>query len=259
MKKLQKSLALLLALVFGLISLTAALAACTPQEQPDETPTPTIDAQEDDVTPDVDTPDEAPDNEPVDADTPDDSVIDNSDARGSIQTGDWDGDVFTNEWVNISFNLPEGWTALTSEQLQTQMQAGMGAFEDEGTAAVQEAAMARTVYDFSVMGTLGIPNIIATYENVSFSPLTANLTANDYYETAKLQFKGAMGIALGDAEEIEIAGETYIMCSADVAAGAMFQSYYFRKLDGAMITFIATYAADGEAEIADFFASFTAA
>jgi hypothetical protein len=261
MKKLQKVLPLLLAL-----ALVFSLAACAPKdgaEQPSVTDTPVA------APPDVETPEETvPEDEVTPEDIPNDlgynevtPPVDNSAARGAIQAGSWDGDTFTNEWVNIRFTLPSDWSALSAEEMQAQIELGLAAAGmDESAAAMQEAAMARSLNDFTIMGTLGVPNISATYENTEGNPLTANLGAEEYYNVLKLQLS-SMGVEFSEPEDIVIAGETYLLGKGSIAIGeaAMYQSFYLRKLDGATIIFAATYMDDSEAAVNDFFASITPA
>ncbi|MDR1330139.1 MAG: hypothetical protein LBK23_11120 [Oscillospiraceae bacterium] len=251
MKKLQKVLPLLLAL-----ALVFSLAACAPKdgaEQPSATP--------DAATPDVEAPEETvPEDEPTPENGPND-LGDNSAARGAIQAGSWDGDVFTNEWVNISFTLPSDWSALSAEEMQAQIELGLAAAGvDESAAAMQEAAMARSLNDFTIMGALAVPSVTATYENTEGNPLTANLGAEEYFNMLKLQLS-SMGIEFGEPEDIVIAGETYLLGKGSIAYGdiSMYQSFYLRKLDGAIVMFTAMYMDDSEAAVSDFFASITPA
>jgi hypothetical protein len=256
MKRIQKTLSLILALALTL-SLAFALSACAPKDDGgDTTPTPVSEAPEtppEEALPEETTPDTVTPEEENDDETP----ADNSEARGAIQSGAWNGDVFTNEWVNISFTLPDGWRALTEDEIRAQMELGLSAAGGDASQALQEAAMARTANDFVIAGALGVPSITATYENISYSPLTANLNADEYFEAMKLQLSG-MGFDFGDTSEVQIAGETYYLCEASLAVMEgvnMYQRFYLRKLDGAIVMFAATFMSENLAEVDDFFAS----
>ncbi|MDR2421148.1 MAG: hypothetical protein LBD49_03465 [Oscillospiraceae bacterium] len=260
MKKTKKSLLLPLALALA-FSLSFALCACSSGDS-DATPPPSAAAETPDTeTPEVETPAaETPDTETPEV-SPEETPTADSDARGAMQTGAWDGGTFANEWANISFALPEGWTSLSEDEIAANVKAQIdlsvaSSGGDESIRAMLEAQFAGTVMDFVLYGPAQqMPTVTATYVNAASSPLTENLDAEAYTSLTTQQL-AAGGFAFGETSETEIAGEKYITVkgSLPILDSTMYQDLYVRTLDGAMILLTIGYsdstAADAEAFLA---------
>ncbi|MDR0906629.1 MAG: hypothetical protein LBN00_10755 [Oscillospiraceae bacterium] len=183
-------------------------------------------------------------------------------AQGSIRTGTWSENTFTNEWINIKVTLPDGWRALTAEELQQSVGAGEEIIVNNGTnQAALDVAKMRTAYDFSVMAEVGVPNAMLMYENLALSPLTKNLDESGYFDSMKTQFEAMadLGYSVLESDETVIAGEKYFVGKLSLMDGAAYQNYYFRKFDGAMIGVILTFTADTQADAESFISSITKA
>ncbi|MDR2615211.1 MAG: hypothetical protein LBC28_01390 [Oscillospiraceae bacterium] len=253
----KRTLSLLLALVLT-FSLAFTLSACAPNDVGgDTTPTPVSkvpEASPVETTPDAATPEETtPDEKTPGETTPDVAPPDASAARGAIQTGVWDGDTFTNEWLNISFTLPDGWTAHAEDEFRERMKLELAA--TGGDVSRVETTDTRITRDFSLI--LNSFTVIgSTYLNYSDDPQVSHYGAERYLSalTSDLSSKGA---EVGEAEEVKLAGETYVSATALLGTGSanMHLRLYVRKLDDAFVMLTATYTDRSEAAVNDFFAS----
>jgi hypothetical protein len=176
--------------------------------------------------------------------------------RGA-ETGSWSEDrlSFTNEWANFRFDLPDGWRALSAEEMETQLSAGEDILVNDGTNRTAiDVALFRTAYDFIVTTEDGLPNAIVAYENLALVPGAGSVDAEGYYEILKPQLLAITSMAyteVGTSVEI-IAGEEYYVGTFAVSGGIFYQDYYLRKVGKVIMSIIVTYTEDTAADAADF-------
>ena len=112
--------------------------------------------------------------------------------RGDIRQGTWseDGLVFTNEWSNIKFTMPEvGYTKTSPEQMDELMLAEIEARGFDST--LKETASTLLLFDFMVAGeATSNPSITLTYENIKKNPtIPVETDATAYLDSVKAQFE----------------------------------------------------------------------
>ena len=182
--------------------------------------------------------------------------------KGDIQQGAWsaDGKVFTNEWSNLKFTMPdEGYVALAKEQIDEMMQAGMEATGQKGTVA--DIAMMRIVYDFVISAAdTGTPNVTLAYENVGNNAATKNIDENGYFDAMQTQFEqvAAQGLTYTELgrSTATIAGIEWKSSSYSLNDIAN-QDYYLHLSDGYMWQLIITYDSNFEQAAKDLIAGIT--
>lgn len=182
--------------------------------------------------------------------------------KGAIQGGTWDGSTFTNEWSNIKMELPSEFTAATAEEIQAGIADANEVMVNDGMdKASIDASQLKTLYDFSVSADDGLSSLMLMYENLSFSSATSGYTAEDYYKATKDGLLALTDFGYTEVSKTtgKIAGEEYIKATFSVFDGLMFQDYYIRKLDGAIVGFISTYTEETEAKVNNLVNSITAA
>jgi hypothetical protein len=184
-------------------------------------------------------------------------------SKGSIQTGAWseDGTTFTNEWSNIKLLLPEGYRALSPEEIEQTVGMGEEVMVNDGNKTDYDAAKMRTAYDFILATDIGVPNIMLMYENIGINPLTKNIDESGYFDllTEQLKAADAFSYEVTGTETREIAGTSYMVGMITLADGAAFQDYYINKLDDVIIILNATYTADTRDMAMELIASIEAA
>ena len=169
-------------------------------------------------------------------------------AQTNISAGVWENNSFTNSWSDISFSLPNGFTALTHDK----MQAILGTKEEvlvNGSISEAYVNMSEvsTFYDFVLYGDDLITSVMVSYENMLFDN-RRSLTPEKYFDMVKAQL-GDMELRDIEYEFVdsysnaEIAGEEYQVLQTFIR-DMFYQDYYVRKFDNAMIVFTATYKYD---------------
>jgi len=162
--------------------------------------------------------------------------------RGSpLVTGEWDGDVFTNEWTNITFELPQGFHIVSTDEFD------MGRSE---------------VYDFLIRKDDDMEVSIALfYIDVTFGE-QAEHTAEDYLNIMREQLAHSRHtFTFADEFEHEtIAGKEYAVMRSVVAVNAdpadtFLQDGYAHRFVNTMIVILTTYAEDTRVYIDEFISS----
>ncbi len=192
------------------------------------------------------TPSPSPSPSPSTLPSPDDGVM----ARGT-----WDGNVYTNEDVALRFELPDGWTYYSDEQLADLMGVDNDLLADEDRWLL-EAAQLTTVYDMMAINETTGANVVVVYENLKMTPGGTDATIDQYIEAVKMQMEQ---IASFDYEFVstisaDIAGNSYKGISmAEKSYGFTSDSYY-RLQDDYLIG--VTVTAMGDTSAADILAYF---
>jgi hypothetical protein len=186
-------------------------------------------------------------------------------AKGKIQLGSWseDGGTFTNEWSNIKFTLPEGWSAMTEDELNQLLAAGADILVNDGAVSQAELDLSglKTAYDFGVYTGLGMPNVMLTYENLSLTLGAGNLDEQGYYDVLKEQILAvdSLGLVETGVYDKTIGDEKYLVGSFEALDGLYVQDYYIRKDGGVIIAFIVTYNTETRPQADVFMAAITPA
>ncbi|MDR0287832.1 MAG: hypothetical protein LBI03_09060 [Clostridiales bacterium] len=178
--------------------------------------------------------------------------------KGSIKAGSWDGDTFSNDWSNIKFTLPEGFRALTPDELQQTFESANDIAVNDGSQEKIDITSMKSLFDFMVYGSDQASNVIVCYENVKLTTNGSKMDAEGYYNVLKGQLDSSQYTFL-PSSSAEVAGETYFLGSAslnDATEEAVFQDYYIRKYQDAFITIIASYRESAKDEITGFIQSF---
>jgi hypothetical protein len=163
--------------------------------------------------------------------------------------GSWNDDVYTNEFADIRFTLPEGWLAATDEEIANLMGLAAETLEDEDKWAV-EAAKLTTVYDMMAQDPATGNNIIVMFENLSMVIGGTSMSEEDYLKSAKEQVASMslMDYTFNEPYHTEIGGVQYLTSRADSADIGLSQYYLMHKQDKYMVALIVTIFDETDAE-----------
>ena len=160
--------------------------------------------------------------------------------KTNIRTGTWVGDVYANQWANITFTLPSDYNSIK-----------INAFEVPGQ-----------IQDFLFVN--NDQSLVVSLTYVILSDKTQKgQTAEDYLNIVKQQLAASANknyIFANDFETVIIAGEEYIVMRSEFSfketptVTINYQDGYVRKFDNVFIVFIITYTDDTK-ESADSFLS----
>ena len=171
------------------------------------------------------------------------SNVDNTANVGTTETkkeiarGKWEDNVYTSEFAELKFTLPEGWTRSTDEEIAAMMQLGATMLEDEGKYNA-EIAKLTSVYDMLAKSADQTSNIQVMMEKVA-------LSADEYAETLKTSLE-QLSYNIGETTEKTIGGNTYkaVTATVDISGMKMEQSYYVRKEGDYIVGIIVTASGD---------------
>ena len=161
------------------------------------------------------------------------------------EAGVWSDNVYTNSSLGITFNLPEGWSYGTSEELaalQSQGSEIAGTSEEE-----MDAVNDRMIYDFYIYSADGSENVIMMAEDLS---KYGDITAKQYIDIVSAQLTGldseAVSYEISDTKEIKLGNSTFVTMAADaVYSGVNVHQYYaVTEMSGQLITMIITAPAE---------------
>ena len=166
-----------------------------------------------------------------------------SDTENWSEKGNWDGNVYSNEWLNITFVLPEGYIIMQTDSLS-------------------DAPLHLVTYDFCIAAEDDSVIIALTYFNVSFAE-AQDETAESYYEKVKAQLANNPNRTriYPESYEIEnIAGTEYLVMRLEYydhhnPTEVRYQDSYVCRWDDAIVVFIATHAEEARKSIDAFFTS----
>lgn len=160
--------------------------------------------------------------------------------KKEISRGTWEGDVYTSEFAELKFTLPEGWTRSTDEEIAATMQLGADVLADEGKYQ-SEISKLKNVYDMMAKSADQTSNIQVMMEKTAYD-------ADTYAASLKkgLEEVQQLDYTVGDATETTIGGNTYkaVTATVEMSGVSMEQSYYIRTEGDYMVAIIVTSAGD---------------
>jgi hypothetical protein len=171
-------------------------------------------------------------------------------AKGGIQTGTWSADetVFTNEWSNIRFTVPEGYRAYSAEEVQAVVGAGADMLVNEGSMNQTQADISqmRSAYDFMVSNDISFPSVFLMYENLNIQTLLMGVSPEEYFDALVTQMMSveSFGYEEVSRSDATLAGESWFVGTVSASGGMLYQDYFIRKLDGAIAAVCLTYSED---------------
>ena len=155
-------------------------------------------------------------------------------------TGNWDGDIFTNEWTGITFELPPGFSV----------------FENSSSAPGSFAE------DFMIFNKDLEVVISLTYHDVARGEKQKH-SAEDYLDITREQLAGSTTKTYTFAEPYEnatIAEREYVLMSGELfnnddPTKVLNMDGYAHRFVGTMMVFIAVYRDDSKGVVTDFLGS----
>lgn len=160
--------------------------------------------------------------------------------KKEISRGKWEDNVYTSDFAELKFTLPEGWTRSTDEEIAAMMQLGAAMLEDEGKYNA-EIAKLTSVYDMLAKSADQTSNIQVMMEKVP-------LSADEYAETLKKNLASLEQLSynIGETTETTIGGNTYkaVNATVEISGMKMEQSYYVRREGDYIVGIIVTASGD---------------
>lgn len=160
--------------------------------------------------------------------------------------GEWNNNVYTNDFLGLKYNLPEGWTYSSEEEIAKMMNVGTELLNDDQKVAAEIAELSGVYYMVAQNPTKG-NNV-----NIFSEKQLTDVTTKDYIEALKTQLLALQSMdyeVVGTSKEKIGNIETDTLTLNVEASGVkIMQKYYIYKIDKYMIGIIAT-SVEGETGI----------
>lgn len=159
-----------------------------------------------------------------------------------VSRGEWNGNQYANDFAKVKFNLPEGWTKATDEEIANLMNVGVEMLNEEQQ-KLAEIAEQTTVYCMVVND----PSTSASVMIMLEKP-TLKVTPEYYLTSVKQQLEAvdSMEYTLGEQYTKNVGGEEYIAMDATVANYPVAQSYYVKAEGDYILAIIITTTEEGQ-------------
>ena len=155
-------------------------------------------------------------------------------ARGVID----ENNVYTSEYADITFKLPEGWAFSTDEQIANMMSVGVEALNDEKD-NLEKILEQTALYDMVANDQTTGASVM-----VMFEKSLMNVNEEYYLNNVKKGLETVTNMGYEVSDEItkeKVGGKEYSSITAKVPAYNMVQKYYVEKKGDYFIGMIITY------------------
>ena len=159
---------------------------------------------------------------------------------------------FESEYLNLRFEVPDGFIMATEEEIFGMMSFGADAVGVDRKSI--DYARITTVYEMMVSAPEGTPNIIVMVEKLPQD----NITLEQYFDAVLTQLSG-LNYQFGEITSIELLGQSYqqLISTHEMNGRALSQKYMLRLIDDRVVGFIATSTPDTEDELDTLIQAFT--
>lgn len=167
--------------------------------------------------------------------------------------GEWNDNVYTNEFLGLKFKLPEGWTYASDEEIADMMNLGTEFLNDDQKVAAEVSKLTSAYYMVA-----NDPNTGNNVSIISEKPVMEVSTEN-YMNQLKAQLSAVESInyEIGETSKEKIADREYdtLTASASMSGVKITQKYYIYKMDKYFIGIITT-STTGETALNEMIKSF---
>ncbi len=162
-----------------------------------------------------------------------------SEGNAAVDRGSWDGDVFTSKFASLRFTKPDGWTAVSEEELASLMGIAKDILDEENKWIIESAKL-KVIFDMVARDEITGNNVIVQYENLLSNPVAASMSGTEYLELLKKQMESLdeMDYSFDVPYSAAIAEIDFTGIHASEAGLGYEQYFYVRKQESYMVTII---------------------
>ncbi len=187
-----------------------------------------------------------------DSDDDDDSEKSGGFVRGEVNDG-----VYTNDFIGLTFEIPDGWEVLSYDEIKATMDVGLNA---GGSDFEADALLNSTTYDLVARDAYKGESVMIIVEDLSKYPST--FTSEDFMKAAKISTEYTLpDVNIDwdlDGEKDTLCGIEFDVYSMEAEVEAygisMTQEYHITEKDGYMI--VVTYSGTSLSEYEDSYTDF---
>ena len=163
-----------------------------------------------------------------------DEVVENDEV--GISLGTWEGSVYTNDFLNLTYNLPQNWVKYSDEEIAEIMNLG-AEIVTNGNEFLKEVSKLTSVYYIFTQDLETNNNVSVYSEKVVY-----DFDVEYYLTQVKNQLESLTDInyVIGENSSANIDGVEYTTLDVSVAGLPILQKYYVRKQGKYFVGIIAT-------------------
>ncbi len=162
----------------------------------------------------------------------------NQEETANISRGTWVDNVYTNDFINIKFNMPETWAKYSDEEIATLMNIGTEMLTDDQK-KLAELTEQNGLYCMVSNDPATGANVILLLEKPALK-----VTPEFYLKSVKTQLESVttMTYTLGDIYNTKVADQDFYAINATATANnqTIQQNYYVKAIDNYMASIIIT-------------------
>ncbi len=151
--------------------------------------------------------------------------------------GEWEENIYTNDFVGLTFTYPEGFTLLTDEELINMFEIELddSKFDEQKDNFEEAMELATTFFDFTLMNYNTGENVMLMVEDLTKTN-SIDVTTDVYMDLFIENLISVLeySFVIGDKYDVVIAGETYRVVDVTIEDMAI-QKVYIRKKSKYMI------------------------
>lgn len=162
-----------------------------------------------------------------------------------VSLGNWDGSTYKNDFLKLTYTLPENWIRYSDEEIMSLMNLGTElAYGDNDS--IKKILELTSIYYLFAQNENNNSNVTVFSEKV-----IRNLTVEEYLEQMEIQLNAQQSFKyiVGEKSSTHINGIEYKTLEAKVDGFDMIQKYFIRKEGNFFIGIIVTSATGNNDEI----------
>lgn len=180
--------------------------------------------------------------------------------HGDYRRGVWEESTYTNDYIGLSFPLPEGYKVVEERDILKLMSLDRRQFEDKEEQD-REIAKKQLIFDFVIGDKTqdsGMPMVQLMAENLQANG-EEDLTAAEYAEKLADQLlsqdNNPNGYVVNEPEAYSLAGEEWTRLAAVMEKKSLSQWYLMQRRGDYLLSFVCTFPAEKQADVEQFLAS----
>lgn len=158
-----------------------------------------------------------------------------------VDTGSWNGDIFTTKYAGIQMEVPlDTWTKMSSTDISTLTSVPSSDIDEMATNPDK-------VNDMAVAPIMAVKRteqcyVITEYVDLKNDLFNSMHDENDYMDSLKIEMN-AKGFTVGESRSDVMAGRTFISCNATLDSNGItiYGDYYITKEGSKLLVIIAAY------------------
>lgn len=175
-------------------------------------------------------------------DTPANNDNDNKDNDTKTEEfarGSWDGNVYTNDSLNLTVTVPDGWKIATDEELAAIMGITIDSLTEQGVS--EEFLKAQNTYEMMAQDPTNGSNVIVMAENLTVSVGGTSYDEEAYSNVIINTLPEESGYEFADPKTVTIGGRDFYLLQCTAGEGTLGQDFLFTRIGNHMVSVILSY------------------